>query len=190
MLRALLSLVLFGGPAAVQAQGPRFVGPAGASHLRLPPGMVAVLRATDSAFVPYDDAEYRADLLDQYPADTHARPYAVIADFNGDGRRDVVMDGQSAGRIARIALLSRRSGYEALLIDEQPQAAAAPAVVGRGQRTVYLSYVAPGKIDSTPELEDSVLTLRHEAFEVGYWEQASVLYYWNGRVFAQYVTGD
>lgn len=55
---------------------------------------------------------------------------------------------------------------------------------------MYLSYVAPGRIDSTPELEDSVLVLRREAFEVGYWEQAGVLYYWDGRVFAEYITGD
>jgi hypothetical protein len=53
----------------------------------------------------------------------------VIADFNGDGERDIVMDGQSPRRTARIALL-------------------------------------------------------------WYWEQAGVLYYWDGRAFAQYVTGD
>lgn len=187
MLRVLLSLVLLVSSAAVQAQAPRFVGRAGTSHLWLPPDMLAALRAVDSAFAPYDDAEYRADLLSQYPADSHARPYAVIADFNGDGRRDVVMDGQNPRRAARIVLLSSRSGFQALLLAEQPQAA---GTLGRGQRTVYLSYVAPGKIDSTPELEDSVLTLRHEAFEVGYWEQAAVVYYWNGGAFAQYVTGD
>jgi hypothetical protein len=152
--------------------------------------MLAALHALDSAFTPYDDAQYRADLLRQYPADAHARPYAVIADFNGDGERDIVMDGQSPRRTARIALLSGPSGFQALLLDEQPRAAGPAPAPGRGQRTTYLSYVAPGTIDSTPELEDSILTLRHEAFEVGYWEQAGVLYYWDGRAFAQYVTGD
>jgi hypothetical protein len=189
LLRVLLSMVLLVAPSAVQAQGPRFVGRAGRSHLWLPPDMLAALRAMDSAFVPYDDAEYRADLLRWYPVDAHARPYAVIADFNGDGRRDVVMEGQSPRRTGRIVLLSSRAGFQALLLAEQPQAAPM-ATLSKGRRTVYLSYVAPGKIDSTPELEDSVLALRHEAFEVGYWEQAGVLYYWNGRAFAQYVTGD
>jgi hypothetical protein len=189
-VRVLLSFVLLVAPAAVQAQGPRFVVRGGTSHLWLPPDMLAAVRAIDSAFAPYDDAEYRADLLSQYPADAHARPYAVIADFNGDGQRDVVMDGQSPRRTGRIVLLSSRSGFQALLLAEQPQAAGTPAALRTGQRTVYLSYVAPGKIDSTPELEDTVLTLRHDAFEVGYWEQAAVLYYWNGRAFAQYVTGD
>jgi hypothetical protein len=190
LLSVLLGLALLVAPSAVHAQGPRFVGRPGTSHLWLPPDMLAALRATDSAFAPYDDAEYRADLLSQYPADAHARPYAVIADFNGDGRRDVVMDGQSPRRTERIVLLSSRSGFQALLLAEQPETAGTATAPGKGQRTVYLSYVAPGRIDSTPELEDSVLTLRHEAFEVGYWEQAAVVYYWNGRAFAQYVTGD
>jgi hypothetical protein len=151
--------------------------------------MLAAIRATDSTFVPYDDAEYRADLLRWYPANAHARPYAVVADFNGDGRRDLVVDGQSRGRSLRVALLSSRSSFKGLVLEEQPLTEGA-AALPKGQRTVYLSYVAPGRIDSTPELEDSVLTLRHEAFEVGYWEQAGVLYYWDGRAFAQYVTGD
>ena len=46
------------------------------------------------------------------------------------------------------------------------------------------------RIDSSPELEDTALVLQHEAFEVGYWEQASVLYYWDGRGFAKYTTSD
>jgi hypothetical protein len=190
LTRVLLVFVLLVAPAAAQAQGPRFAGRAGASHLSLSPEMLALLRAVDSAFTPYDDAEYRADLLSQYPANTHARPYAVIADFNGDGQQDVVMDGQSPSRIARIVLLSGRSGFQALLLADQPRAGVTTSAIGTGERTVYLSYVAPGRIDSTPELEDSVLVLRREAFEVGYWEQAAVLYYWNGRVFAEYVTGD
>jgi hypothetical protein len=150
--------------------------------------MLALLSAMDSGFTPYADAQYRADLLSRYPADAHSRPYAVIADFNGDGRQDVVVDGESRGRIRRIVLLSGGSGFRALLLAEQPSRAGAG--LGKGQRTVYLRYVARRRIDSTPELEDSVLTLRHDAFEVGYWEEASVLYYWDGRAFAEYVTGD
>jgi hypothetical protein len=190
MTRVLLVLALLVAPATAQAQGPRFVGRAGVSHLSLPPEMLAVLRVVDSAFTPYDDAEYRADLLSQYPTNPHARPYAVIADFNGDGQQDVVMDGQSPSRIGRIVLLSGRSGFQALLLVDHPRDGPPASATGTGERTVYLSYVAPGRIDSTPELEDSVLVLRHEAFEVGYWEQAGVLYYWDGRVFAEYITGD
>jgi hypothetical protein len=190
MTEALLILVLLVSPVAAQAQGPRFVGRAGASHLWLPPDIAASLRAVYGALVPFGDAEYRADLLAQCPTDAHARPYAVIADFNGDGRRDVVLDGQSPTRIRRIVLLSDRTGFRALLLGDQPRDAGPEVPPGSGQRTIYLSYVAPGRIDSSPELEDSAMVLQHDAFEVGYWEQAAVVYYWNGRTFAEYVTGD
>jgi hypothetical protein len=50
--------------------------------------------------------------------------------------------------------------------------------------------VPPGRIDSSPELEPAPLDLRQEAFEVGYWEQAAEVYYWDGRTFTQYATGD
>jgi hypothetical protein len=148
--------------------------------------MRAALRAVDSAFAPYDEAEYAPDLVAQYPVDWRARPYAVIADFNGDGQRDVVIDGQSPTQVARIALLSRDSDYQALVLEQRPRNLRQEA----RRRTVYLSYVAPGPIDSSPELEDSAIVLQHDAFQVGYWEQAAVLYYWNGQAFAEYVTGD
>lgn len=191
MTGVVLTLLLLVVPTVARGQGPRFVGRAGASHLWLPPHLLATLRVVDSAFAPYEDAEYRPDLLGWYPADAHARPYAVIADFNGDGRQDVVLDGQSPSHIRRIVLLSGHSGFRALLLIDEPRDARAQLVSpAAGQRTVYLSYVAPGRIDSSPELEDSALVLRHPAFEVGYWEQAGVLYYWDGRKFAEYVTGD
>jgi hypothetical protein len=148
--------------------------------------MEAALRAVDSAFVPYGEAEYAPDLVRQYPTDSQARPYAVIADFNGDGRRDVVIDGQSPTQVARIVLLSRGSDYQALVLEKR----ARDMKKETRRRTVYLSYVAPGRIDSSPELEDTAIVLKHDAFQVGYWEQAAVLHYWDGQGFAEYVTGD
>jgi len=79
LLNVLLTLALLVAPLTLQAQGPRFVGRPGTSHLWLPPDMLAALRATDSAFAPYDDAEYRADLTGQYPANAHARVGAGLS---------------------------------------------------------------------------------------------------------------
>jgi hypothetical protein len=187
----LVSLLILGLPVAGHAQSPRFVGRAGASHLWLPQAMQVALHALDSAFVPYRESQYWPELLREYPPDPHARPYAVIADFNGDGRSDVVIDGQSPTRIARIVLLSTASEYQGLFLEDRARdTSGSSSSNGTGQRTVYLSYVAPLRIDSSPELEDTALVLQHEAFEVGYWEQASVLYYWDGRGFAKYTTSD
>jgi hypothetical protein len=191
MGRVVLALLMLSSPAVAPAQEAHFVGQGASSRLWLPPAMVAALHAADGSFVPYRETAYVPDLRQWYPSDSHARPYAVIADFNGDSRADVVVDGQSATRSRRIVLLSTGPEYRALILEDRPRNPASKAdLTGEGQRTVYLSYVPPGRVDSSPELEAAPLDLRHEAFEVGYWEQAAVLYYWDGRAFAEYVTGD
>jgi hypothetical protein len=129
-----LALMLFLVPGTVLAQRPHFAGRPGASRLWLPPAMLAALRSVDTTFTPYRETEYLPDLLRWYPRDPHARPYAVIADFNGDGHQDVVIDGRSSRHTRRIVLLSGDAHYRALLLDDRPEELGGPSKPGGAGR--------------------------------------------------------
>ncbi len=191
-MRLLILPLLLLGASSVAGQArpaPSLVPAADGVHLRLPPDMLAALHTLDSAFVPFSEPEYLKYLPRWRPDSPHEALFAVIGDFNGDGRRDVVVDGHGTDSTRRVVLLSTPAGSRAISL--HTEAYIRPDSVrydnDRGY-WVYLRAAGPGRIAS--DFEDGTLDLKTDAFEVEYFEKASVLMYWHEGAFREYTTGD
>ncbi len=123
-----------------------------------------------------------------YPWNRTQAPFAVIGDFDGDDRFDVV-----------VLQCTETESRLAVVFDSLPM----PRVIefGRGKRlpdpwhgiSEYLQYVPSGEMtwpDFIDGERDSTVFLEHAGFEVVMFEKAAITYiYENGR-FREYVTGD
>ena len=180
------------GPLA-GSEGPLLVGAVRSPRLVLPGRMTAALARGAETFRICASTDFTAEVqkshagLD-YSWNRTQAPYAVIGDFDGDDRFDVVVL-QCTEAESRIAVV----------LDTLP----APRVieVGRGPRmsgrwhglSEYLAYVPSGAMtwsDFSEGVNDSTIWLEHAGFEVVLFEKAATTYvYENGR-FREYVTGD
>jgi hypothetical protein len=113
----------------------------GAWLLDLPPEMEDALDRYNRDFEPWDMQAY-GYALGGYDFSPRQIPWAVIGDFNGDGRTDVAI----AGRDDRDALVvfivsTGRSRYRALDAEREPYDPDDPTSV----RAPQLNYVYPGR---------------------------------------------
>jgi len=138
-------------------------------------------------------ADYLPSLLKQYPFSNRQLPFAVIGDFNGDGRNDVVLQGHDKTNELLIAVLSSSSGPSVMEIMKSALVDPKTESYGMGDHNeyglwVYLTFVPRGMVDSP--FSNRPLKLSTDAFELNYFEKASVLYYLSGWKFQKYVTSD
>lgn len=173
-----------------QAQScPELGATASGVRLRLPTAMKAALHDFDPLFEPFTEDAYLKYLPRWSPATPKQALFAVIGDFNGDGICDVVVDGHGADTTRRIALLSSEGGVQVIPLNAE--AYIPPEAVrydnDRGY-WVYLRVVAPSHFVS--HYEEAPLHLLTDAFEIEYFEKASVLLYWQDGAFREYTTGD
>jgi hypothetical protein len=85
--------------AEVADRGPRLVGNPPNLQIELPPRMTQALARSDSGFVTLTPFDFVADIVPgdttsgawRYPYDGRQAPFAVIGDFDGDGRDDVAL---------------------------------------------------------------------------------------------------
>jgi hypothetical protein len=166
----------------------------GSEHaLRLGKQQQDAIRAYNPEFQIRRQMDYLPSLVKGYSYSDHQLPYAVIGDFNGDGRKDVVLQGHDKTGELLIAVLSSKNVYRVKEIQRSQLIDPKTEYYGMGHYTeyglwIYLTFVPKGTISSL--YESHPLHLSADAFNVNYYEKASTLYYLNGDKFQKYITSD
>ncbi len=151
------------------------------------------VRAYNPAFQIRRETDYLPSVVSGYLFSNHQLPFAVIGDFNGDGVRDVVLQGYDKNNELVIAVLSNRGGSRVMevvrskLVDPQTESYSVGDHSENGL-WIYLTFVPRGIVESP--FAQRPLQLSTDAFELNYFEKASVLYYLTGQTFQKYVVSD
>jgi hypothetical protein len=179
---SLALIMLMTAPWTAEAQSPR-IQRVGRDHvLQLPPAMRATIEAAAPGFQSWKFADYHPDVRQYYTFTMRQAPWAAIGDFNGDGTEDVVIDGYTATKELRVAVLSHPKKAQVLILDSLSRA---PKVY---PRSVVLQFVAPGKVGTNFDEETKLIFA--DAFNVYYWEKAGSMYYWEDGQIKEFVTSD
>ena len=190
----LLSAVLSLDPLATSAGSrPRITHAHGRYSIELTVSMTDAIRRFDPSFAPWSDGDYLPEIREFYRYTERQTPFAVLGDINGDGRIDAVLDGRTRSRSVLLAVLSRRNGYTARVVQQADLIDPKTNWYGSGIRRQYgkdsfLTHVGPQRIKST--YETMPLVLRHDAFEINFWERAASIYFYRKGRFQSYTSSD
>lgn len=91
----------------------------------LPPWVTMILRERLASLRLWRNADYPAAALAGYPYSAGSFPYAVRADFNGDGAEDVALAGHNGKAAVVLALVSDGTSYQ--LVDVRSRVGEADA---------------------------------------------------------------
>ena len=182
----------------VADQGPRLVGNPPTVQIELPPRMTKELLATDPSFTTLTPFDFVSDIVPGHTADGAWRysyngreaPFAVIADFDGDGNDDVALLQRSQAKGRVIAILDRGDEPRAVVVKEWDRMTAGDA----GKSGFYLSLFRAGPY-TVPDFGGTgdtsrTVTLAHEGIEVSNYGKAATTYYWTDEHFESVTTGD
>ena len=171
--------------ADVADKGPRLVGNAPTVQIELPPRMTQALAAGDSGYATLTPCDFVSEIVPgdatdgawRYSYNAREAPFAVIADFDGDGSDDVALLQHSldAGRVVVAKAWERTTAGDT------------------GKSGFYLSLFRAGPY-RVPDFGgsgiDTTVTLAHEGIQVSNYGKAATTYYWTGDKFASVATGD
>lgn len=198
----------------LEATGPRLVEDSSNSEpklelrdnefvIHIPAAMARVLAGSLPGFTPVQRSAFDkrlvrwvADRRNREPPSILADSDAVFAsalsvvvgDFNGDGRRDVAMDGVAGDSTARVFLLAAADSKASpqLIYLYPPQ-----KFQDYGPSINYMTLVRPGKIGGFDPVEGSEpLDLRTDAVEVIVFEKASEVYFLERGIVKRFTTSD
>jgi hypothetical protein len=152
------------------------------------------IRAYNPDFQIRKEADYISAAVKDYPFSDHQTPFAIIGDFNGDGKKDVVLQGHDKTNDLLVAVLS--SNQDPQIIEIRRSDLTDPAsnwiVVGRDDTEyglwIYLTFVPNGNVYSYSSLEERTLQVSNDAFELDYYEKAAEVYYLKGDKFQTFAT--
>lgn len=192
-------------------RGPRLVSDSSATQpvleisdgefvIRLPLAMARLLNDSLPAFTPEPRAGFDTAIVrwvdrpdDPAPSDlaTNAEQRlasalsVVVGDFDGDGRRDVAMQGTSGASTAIVMLLAAADSMARprLIYIDRPRSRGQLGLTGD-----YLNIVHPGDIEG--EDGDPPLHLRTDAIERVFFEKGSQMYFLAHGVMRMLTTSD
>jgi hypothetical protein len=151
-------------------------------RLTLTASMDKALRQAHPTFRLWKRAEFLPEI-----AEHSAHPFALLADFNGDGRTDAAVHGRTDRNCVVAVVLSGTSGYKVHDVNKTPytkDSLYAGLTDGKerwGVKTL-LEPVKPGKYEF---IEGPPLTLKLPAFEYSIFQTGALLYYWDGKRFKE-----
>jgi len=131
------------------------------------------------AFVPLKASDFKSGTLQQYKFNAHQAPWAVLGDFNGDSKQDLLVDGKVGKNFVRAVFLS--PAYRFQVVEKFPWTP--------GQRSVYVEHIPPG-VQEMPIAGQKRLELKCDAYCEVYPEKAAILRYWKNGKFQEYYLAD
>lgn len=158
------------------ATEPRLTVLDGVHRVVLPPPAHDALRRRAPDFRPWTPGHY-AEVLFQhqiYDFDERQAMSAVVADFDGDDRRDVVMQGPDGGEVLTMALLSGEGDWRYTeVVRHDPY----PGELEAGNSQTFLTYLPPGRYEEAEYLRRPPVELETDGFQVVVLEKGYVAYY-------------
>ena len=178
-----LSALLLGLTTSVCLSAPEIYGPVIAAskdgfELVLPRELSSAIQKAVPGFQTRTLSSYHSDVQKYYRFTSRQAPWAVIGDFNGDGRQDVVLDGHVGGRCYRLCVWGRpRPSVDTLSV----RACIASSIS-------VLMYVPPGKRGTN--FSDDEIFLYSDSYDDYGWEKAGVTWYWKDGRWNEWQSSD
>lgn len=164
----------------LEDNAPRIVEKTGKYSLQLPSQIQATLKGYDSTFICWQFDEYDEFTQQSYQVNHHQLPYAIVGDFNGDGKQDVILDGHNHVNRVILAVLSSNEAFGIIELGQF-------AYISPTNEQSWLQFIPKGTMVQAFESES--IELKADAFEWVSAKGSSVWHFDNGR-FSEVVTGD
>lgn len=180
--------------AAISVGAPsRIVAGESGHRLVLNAAMLHALDAWDPTFRPWDDRDYQPGIIRTFKFSSFESPFAVLGDYNGDGRIDAAIDGRTKTQTVSIVLLSKGSAYRLIVLNKTALKNPKTEWYEDTDRREYGLWIFLGRrwpAHARLGIEEPVVRPPFESFERQYWGKASSVFYWDGRKFQEVITGD
>jgi len=118
------------------------------------------------------------------PFMAYQSPTAVMGDFNGDNKPDLVVSGRNPKEKIVVALISEKENYRILEVWKSP------LFENENRIFHYLTLITPTKISENKKFNRPEINLKTNAFVINFFEKSSSIYIYNGNKFIAYQLSD
>ena len=174
---------------------PRIESSSAGHDVVLTMAMIRAIDSVDPTFRPWRDRDFQPGIIRSYRFSAQDSPFAMIGDYNGDGRADAAIVGRTRTHGVLLVLLSQKDAYRAVVLrktDPPPDPLKEWYGIDGDRREyglwVYLSDRLPA--GAKIGIDEPQFTPRFDCFEVDYWQKAASAFCWDGHKFREIPTAD